>query len=86
MRRPHIRSVAVAVAVTTAATGLAGTAFAGPSTGAERSAASAASTATLVVEAARTAAFAHNAATGVSKGDELHVQDVMIDPEGARHV
>ncbi|MGW2743994.1 M4 family metallopeptidase [Streptomyces sp. NPDC001450] len=86
MRRPHIRSVAVAVAVTTAATGLAGTAFAGPSTGVERSAASAASTATLVVEAARTAAFAHTAATGVSQGDELHVQDVMIDPEGARHV
>ncbi|MFJ9820891.1 M4 family metallopeptidase [Streptomyces sp. NPDC101151] len=86
MRRPHIRSVAVAVAVTTAATGLAGTAFAGPSTGVERSAASAATTATLVVEAARSAAFAHTAAAGVSKGDELHAQDVMIDPEGARHV
>ncbi|MEU1404602.1 M4 family metallopeptidase [Streptomyces sp. NPDC005728] len=78
--------MAVAVAVTTAATGLAGTAFAGPSTGVERSAASTASTATVVVEAARTAAFAHTAATGVSQGDELHAQDVMIDPEGARHV
>ncbi|MFE9452854.1 M4 family metallopeptidase [Streptomyces sp. NPDC006739] len=86
MRRPHIRSVAVAVAVTTAATGLAGTAFAGPSTGAERSAASAATTAAAVVEAARTAAFGHASATGVSQGDELHAQDVMIDPEGARHV
>ncbi|MFI9803492.1 M4 family metallopeptidase [Streptomyces sp. NPDC052301] len=85
MRRPHIRSVAVAVAVTTAATGLAGTAFAGPSTGVERSAAST-TDATAVVEAARTAAFAHASATGVSKGDELHAQDVMIDPEGARHV
>ncbi len=77
--------MAVAVAVATAATGLAGTAFAGPSTGVESSA-SAASNATAVVEAARTAAFAHASATGVSKGDELHAQDVMIDPEGARHV
>ncbi|MFF7236580.1 M4 family metallopeptidase [Streptomyces collinus] len=78
--------MAVAVAVATAATGLAGTAFAGPSTGVERSAASATSTATLVVEAARTAAFAHASATGVSHGDELHAQDVLLDPEGARHV
>ncbi|MFJ2725133.1 M4 family metallopeptidase [Streptomyces collinus] len=78
--------MAVAVAVTTAATGLAGTAFAGPSTGVERSAASATSTATVVVEAARTAAFAHASATGVSHGDELHAQDVLLDPEGARHV
>ncbi|MFG2602505.1 M4 family metallopeptidase [Streptomyces sp. NPDC048514] len=79
--------MAVAVAVTTAATGLAGTAFAGPSTtGAERSAASAVTNATAVVEAARTAAFAHASATGVAKGDELQPQDVLIDPEGARHV
>jgi zinc metalloprotease ZmpA len=84
--RPHIRSVAVAIAVTTAATGLAGTAFAGPSTGVERSSASATTNATAVVEAARTAAFAHASATGVSKGDALHAQDVMLDPEGARHV
>jgi Zn-dependent metalloprotease len=78
--------VAVAVAVTTAATGLAGTAFAGPSTtGVERPAASATNT-TAVVAAARTAAFAHASATGVSQGDELHAQDVMLDPEGARHV
>jgi Zn-dependent metalloprotease len=39
-----------------------------------------------VVSAARSAAFAHAQATGVSRGDELHPQDVMIDPEGARHV
>ncbi|MFC9279374.1 M4 family metallopeptidase [Streptomyces collinus] len=78
--------MAVAVAVATAATGLAGTAFAGPSTGVERSAASATSAATVVVEAARTAAFAHASATGVSHGDELHAQDVLLDPEGARHV
>ncbi|MCH5672139.1 M4 family metallopeptidase [Streptomyces gilvus] len=85
MRRPHIRSVAVAVAVTTAATGLAGTAFAGPDTGTAHAAA-ATTPAASVVSAARAAAFAHASATGVSRGDELHAQDVMIDPEGARHV
>ncbi|KUN19969.1 flagellar biosynthesis protein FlgM [Streptomyces antibioticus] len=84
MRRPHIRSLAVAVAVATAATGLAGTAFAGPSTG--KPAQAAAVTATAVVDAARAAAFAHASATGVAQGDELHAQDVLIDPEGARHV
>ncbi|MEU6508187.1 M4 family metallopeptidase [Streptomyces sp. NPDC046942] len=86
MRRPHIRSVAVAIAVTTAATGLAGTAFAGSGTGVERPVASAGTNASAVVRAAQTAAFAHASATGVSQGDELHAQDVMIDPEGARHV
>ncbi|MEV5847130.1 M4 family metallopeptidase [Streptomyces sp. NPDC051985] len=85
MRSAHIRSVAVAVAVTTAATGLAGTAFAGPTTGVQQSAASAATSA-QVVEAARAAAFAHAQSTGVGAGDELRAQDVMIDPEGARHV
>lgn len=84
MRRPHIRSLAVAVAVTTAATGLAGTAFADPSTGQPGKAP--AVTATSVVEAARAAAFAHTSATGVALGDELRAQDVLIDPEGARHV
>ncbi|MFD3837924.1 M4 family metallopeptidase [Streptomyces sp. NPDC058642] len=84
MRRPHIRSLAVAVAVTTAATGLAGTAFADPSTG--QPGKSPAVTATSVVDAARAAAFAHASATGVAPGDELRAQDVLIDPEGARHV
>jgi Zn-dependent metalloprotease len=88
MRGPHIRSLAVAVAVTTAATGLAGTAFAGPATGADRAAASTDSGtgAASVVTAARAAAFAHASATGVTRGDELRAQDVLIDPEGARHV
>ncbi|MFD3589998.1 M4 family metallopeptidase [Streptomyces sp. NPDC058683] len=86
MRSAHIRSVAVAVAVTTAATGLTGTAFAGPATGVEQRAAAAATTAAQVVTAARTAAFAHSSATGVGAGDEVQAQDVMIDPEGARHV
>jgi Zn-dependent metalloprotease len=88
MRGSHIRSLAVAVAVTTAATGLAGTAFAGPATGAD-SAAAATGTGTgaaSVVTAARAAAFAHASATGVTRGDELRAQDVLIDPEGARHV
>jgi len=85
VRRPHIRSVAVAVAVTTAATGLAGTAFAGQDTGTHAAAAVQTSAASVVL-AARSAAFAHASATGVSHGDELHAQDVMIDPEGARHV
>ncbi|MFF1292308.1 MULTISPECIES: M4 family metallopeptidase [unclassified Streptomyces] len=84
MRRPHIRSLAVAVAVATAATGLAGTAFADPSTG--QPGKSPAVTATSVVDAARAAAFAHASATGVAPGDELRAQDVLIDPEGARHV
>ncbi|MXM66053.1 flagellar biosynthesis protein FlgM [Streptomyces sp. HUCO-GS316] len=85
MRRAHIRGLAVAVAVTTAATGLAGTAFADSATGADQVSVSS-STAESVVEAARTAAFAHASATGVSQGDELHAQDVLVDPEGARHV
>ncbi|WP_405836309.1 M4 family metallopeptidase [Streptomyces sp. NBC_01518] len=88
MRGPHIRSLAVAVAVTTAATGLAGTAFAGPATGADHATASTetGTSAASVVTAARAAAFAHASATGVTRGDELRAQDVMIDPEGARHV
>ncbi|GGZ96664.1 M4 family metallopeptidase [Streptomyces echinoruber] len=90
MRSAHIRSLAVAVAVTTAATGLAGTAHAGPA-GAGPHAASASASASApsaedVVAAARTAAFAHASATGVTQGEELRPQDVLIDPEGARHV
>ncbi|MCX4767546.1 M4 family metallopeptidase [Streptomyces sp. NBC_01275] len=87
MPRAHIRTLAVAVAVTTAATGLAGTAFADPSAGdAQATTATAGAQATAVVRAARTAAFAHAPATGVGQDDELQAQDVMIDPEGARHV
>ncbi|CAL9355799.1 M4 family metallopeptidase [Streptomyces sp. enrichment culture] len=92
-RRPHIRGLAVAVAVASAATGLTGTAFAETATGTETgtgttsiaSAASAAATPS-VVDAARAAAFAHAGATGVVRGDELRPQDVLTDPEGARHV
>ncbi len=88
MRGPHIRGLAVAVAVTTAATGLAGTAFAGPATGTDSATASTetGTSAASVITAARAAAFAHATATGVTRGDELRAQDVLIDPEGARHV
>ncbi|WP_416958217.1 M4 family metallopeptidase [Streptomyces sp. Agncl-13] len=88
MRGPHIRGLAVAVAVTTAATGLAGTAFAGPATGTDGATSSTdtGTSAASVVTTARAAAFAHASATGVTRGDELRAQDVMIDPEGARHV
>ncbi|MFF8594067.1 M4 family metallopeptidase [Streptomyces sp. NPDC015220] len=86
MHRPHIRSVAVAVVVaTTAATGLAGTALAAPA-GPSRTVSSIGGSTALVVDAARAAAFAHASATGVTQGDELRAQDVMLDPEGARHV
>jgi Zn-dependent metalloprotease len=88
MRGPHIRGLAIAVAVTTAATGLAGTAYAGPATGTDRAETltGTGTTAASVVTAARAAAFAHASATGVTRGDELRAQDVLIDPEGARHV
>ncbi|WP_327312316.1 M4 family metallopeptidase [Streptomyces sp. NBC_01235] len=86
MRSAHIRSLALAVAVTTAATGLAGTAFAAPPAGEAHATSATASQADRVVEAARTAAFAHASATGVGQDDELQAQDVLIDPEGARHV
>ncbi|MFF4535963.1 M4 family metallopeptidase [Streptomyces aureus] len=81
MRRPHIRRVAIAVAVTTAAT-LPGPAFASAPDGSARVAASAASP----VAAARAAAFAHASATGVIQGDTLEAKDVMTDPDGKRHV
>ncbi|MFD5544801.1 M4 family metallopeptidase, partial [Streptomyces sp. NPDC127079] len=42
--------------------------------------------AAAVVGAARAAPIAPAKATGVGTGDELRAQDVMIDPEGARHV
>ncbi|MFF2367399.1 M4 family metallopeptidase [Streptomyces sp. NPDC058122] len=81
MRRPHIRRVAIAVAVTTAAT-LPGPAFAAAPNGPARAASSASSP----VAAARAAAFAHASATGVTSGDTLQAKDVMTDPDGKRHV
>ncbi|MCE7549685.1 M4 family metallopeptidase [Streptomyces thermodiastaticus] len=87
MRRAHIRNVAVAVVLAPApATGLTGTALAAPAAGPSRTASSAGTSAAAVVDAARAAAFAHASATGVGKGDALRAEDVMLDPEGARHV
>ncbi|MEV8035573.1 M4 family metallopeptidase [Streptomyces sp. NPDC086182] len=81
MRRPHIRRVAIAVAVTTAAT-LPGPAFASAPDAPARVATSVSSP----VAAARAAAFAHASATGVTPGDTLQVKDVMTDPDGKQHV
>ncbi|MFE2706851.1 M4 family metallopeptidase [Streptomyces mirabilis] len=81
MRRPHIRRVAIAVAVTTAATLPMAPAFAAPD-----SPARAATSASSPVEAARAAAFAHAPATGVGPGDTLRATDVMTDPDGKQHV
>jgi Zn-dependent metalloprotease len=82
VRRPHIRRVAIAVAVATAATLPAGPAFAAAPDSPARAAASASSP----VDAARAAAFAHASATGVTQGDTLRAKDVMTDPDGKQHV
>ncbi|MER6351628.1 M4 family metallopeptidase [Streptomyces sp. NPDC001634] len=79
MRRPHIRSLAVAVSVTTAATLPVVPALADAP-------AVAAAAASSPVEAARAAAFAHASATGVTRGDTLQAKDVMTDPDGKQHV
>ncbi|BCK66345.1 hypothetical protein Srufu_002980 [Streptomyces libani subsp. rufus] len=90
MRRPHIRRhrLAIAVAVTTAATltaGVAGSASATPP--ASPVAASPATPALQkVVDAARNAAYAHASATGVSKKDALKATDTLVDPDGRQHV
>ncbi|WP_438484139.1 M4 family metallopeptidase [Streptomyces sp. S186] len=83
MRRPHIRSrhLAIALAVTTAATLAAGSAVAAPSSPTAPSAA-----APSPVDAARAAAYAHSATTGVGAQDTLKATDTLIDPDGSRHV
>uniref|UniRef100_A0AAU2VGG3 Neutral metalloproteinase n=1 Tax=Streptomyces sp. NBC_00003 TaxID=2903608 RepID=A0AAU2VGG3_9ACTN len=88
MRTPHIRSLAIALAVTTAVTITAGggaTAFAAPTApGAIAPAASAGFQ--PVIDAARTAAVAHSSATGVGKDDTLQATDVLVDTDGKQHV
>ncbi|WP_189301666.1 M4 family metallopeptidase [Streptomyces albospinus] len=84
MRRPHIRRhhLAIAVAVTTAATltsGIAGAATAAPATPSSSASPS-------LVDAARAAAYAHSAATGVGKQDTLQATDTLTDPDGRQHV
>ncbi|MFI9648191.1 M4 family metallopeptidase [Streptomyces sp. NPDC052040] len=78
MHIPHIRRLAVAITVATAATlpavpALAAAPVAAPAAGSP-------------VDAARAAAFAHASDTGVAPGDTLQVKDVMTDPEGKQHV
>ncbi|MFJ5151720.1 M4 family metallopeptidase [Streptomyces sp. NPDC088353] len=86
MHRPHIRTVALAVAVATAVTALAGPALAAPAGGQDHTVSSAGTSTDSVVAAAGAAAFAHASATGLTQGDELRARDVLLDPEGARHV
>ncbi|MFI6768489.1 M4 family metallopeptidase [Streptomyces sp. NPDC050355] len=90
MRRPHIRSrrLAIAVAVATAATLTAGAATAVGATSASPESHSPSSTPSTdkVVDAARAAAYAHTTATGVGKQDTLKASDTMVDPDGRQHV
>ncbi|WP_328381654.1 M4 family metallopeptidase [Streptomyces sp. NBC_00400] len=91
MRRPHIRGrrLAIAVAVTTAATltaGAAGSAFAGPAASSAASPSASTPAPQKAVEAARAAAYAHASATGVGKKDTLKVTDTLTDPDGRQHV
>lgn len=88
MRTPHIRRLAIALAVTTAATVTAGGVGTAAATSAttRTSSVAAAKSVQSVVDAARAAAFAHAAATGVSKDDTLTATDTLIDPDGKQHV
>ncbi|MEV6548396.1 M4 family metallopeptidase [Streptomyces sp. NPDC051597] len=89
MRTPHIRRLAIALAVTTAATitvGGVGTAVATSAASGNSRVAASAKSAKSVVDAARAAAFAHAAATGVSKDDTLTATDTLVDPDGKQHV
>ncbi|MCK7627125.1 M4 family metallopeptidase [Streptomyces sp. RS10V-4] len=82
MRRPHIRSrrLAIALAVTTAAGLTAGVGAAATASPAPAAAAPS------VVDTARAAAYAHAATTGVSRDDTLKATDTLVDPDGRRHV
>ncbi|WP_263166038.1 M4 family metallopeptidase [Streptomyces sp. SCSIO ZS0520] len=95
MRRPHIRRLSIAVAVTTAATltaGAAGSALASPASPAESAASAGArgglsqQAAKSAVAAATKAAVAHAAATGVGKKDKLKAVDALVDANGKQHV
>ncbi|MGP8296882.1 M4 family metallopeptidase [Streptomyces inhibens] len=93
MRRPHIRRhrLAVAIAVTTAATlmaGVAGTASAITAASPAAAPVSLSSSPGLqkVVDTARAAAFTHASASGVGKKDTLKAVDTLIDRDGKQHV
>jgi Zn-dependent metalloprotease len=87
MRAPLISKLAVAVAMATAASAsVAGTAFAGPAQSGITRAGAVAPASSAVVDAARSAATAHAAATGIGAGNRLVATDVMVDPNGKQHV
>ncbi|GGR37934.1 M4 family metallopeptidase [Streptomyces netropsis] len=89
MHRPHICSLAIAVALAATATLTAGTALAAPydhRASAPSPTTSPALPVASVVDAARTAAFAHASATGVGERDGLKAKETLVDPEGKRHV
>ncbi|PNE37471.1 MULTISPECIES: M4 family metallopeptidase [Streptomyces] len=88
MRRPHIRSrrLAIALAVTTAATLSAGAAVATPASPAASPSAPSATGTPAIVDAARAAAYAHSATTGVGAQDTLKATDTLVDADGSRHV
>jgi Zn-dependent metalloprotease len=85
MRAPLISKIAIAVALATAASvSLTTAAVADPAGGGSSAAAPLSGSATA--DAARTAAFAHAAETGLSGQSGLVATDVMTDQDGKRHV
>ncbi|MEU3985413.1 M4 family metallopeptidase [Streptomyces sp. NPDC026672] len=87
MRVKLISKVAVAIAIATAATASVSVpALAAPAPESTASNAQAAPTRSAVVDAARTAAFAHRTQTGLGAKSGLAAFDVMVDVNGKQHV
>ncbi|WP_371648473.1 MULTISPECIES: M4 family metallopeptidase [unclassified Streptomyces] len=91
MHSSHLRRLAIALAVTTAATiGAEAAATAFPSSaaplGARTASVSSETDRKATVEAARAAAYAHSSATGVGKHDTLETADVVVGRNGVQHV
>ncbi|MFC4333159.1 M4 family metallopeptidase [Streptomyces andamanensis] len=86
MRSARISRTALALVAATALAATAGTAVAAPAGHTPTAAARAAGRTSATVEAARAAAFAHAAATGVGAQTRLRAVEVMADQDGKRHV
>ncbi|MET7549275.1 M4 family metallopeptidase [Streptomyces sp. NPDC005479] len=85
MRAPLISKLAIALAITTAASAsVTATAVASPAP--SGLSAQALSSRAASVDAARSAAFAHAAETGLTKQSGLVAVDVMVDRDGKQHV
>lgn len=85
MRAPLIPKLAIALALTTAATvSVTGTALAGPPPKGHNAQIPASRAA--IAGAAEAAAFAHAAGAGLTGQSGLVATDVMVDPNGTRHV